>query len=166
VSGADAEAAEGSWRLVAALARVALRYVAREQVVPAQPGDDRAALAVEAAALRQRRDLLADDLGLPELVLARRVAAINARLTEIEQQMAATVTTAGLRGLPFGIDALRDWWQTAAVDRRRALVAALPMTVIVHPPGKGTHPPRRDADRDEILAWAAGNVEVTSKRPS
>jgi hypothetical protein len=140
---------------------VALRYVAREQVVPAQPGDDRAALAVEAAALRQRRDLLADDLGLPELVLARRVVAINARLTEIEQQMAATVTTAGLRGLPFGIDALRDWWQTASIDSRRGLIATVPMVVTVHPAGKGTHPPRRDADRDEILAWAAGSVEIT-----
>jgi DNA invertase Pin-like site-specific DNA recombinase len=142
---------------------IALRYVAREQVVPAGPGDDRAALTVEAAALRQRRDLLADDLGLPEPVLARRVNAISTRLAQIEQEMAATVTTAGLRGLPYGIDALRAWWQTAPVDRRRALIAALPMTVIVRPPGKGTHPPRRDADRGEILAWAAGNVEITWK---
>jgi hypothetical protein len=35
------------------------------------------------------------------------------------------------------------------------------MVVTVHPAGKGTHPPRRDADRDEILAWAAGSVEIT-----
>jgi hypothetical protein len=144
---------------------VALRYVSREQVTPAEPGDDRAALVVEAAALRQRRDQLADDLGLPERVLARRVAAIERRLEEIETRMAATVTTAGLRGLPYGIEALRDWWDAATIDRRRALMQAVPMVVTLRPPGKGTRPPRRDAERDEIIAWAAGNVEITWKTP-
>jgi hypothetical protein len=139
---------------------VALRYVAREQVTPAAPGDDRAALAVEAAAMRQRRDQLADDLGLPEPVLARRVAAITARLAEIEQQMAAAVTTAGIRGLPYGIDALRGWWKVAPIERRRGLLENIPIVVTIQPPGKGTHPPRDDADRDEIIAWATENVDI------
>lgn len=102
---------------------------------PARPGLDVRALQAEAAALRKRLDVLADDLDIDEVVLVRRTRKLRERQDEVEQE----ITDAG-RGSVFegvvGAPDVAERWSGLHLDRRRAIVDTL-MRVVVHRTRKG-----------------------------
>lgn len=106
-----------------------------ERLRPSAPEMDVAALRAGAAAIRQRLDDLADDLGLDERVLSRRTQALQARLDELEQQLADAGRGSVFSGLVDAPDVAAAWAKMH-LDRRRAVIDGL-MTVVVHRAGKG-----------------------------
>jgi DNA invertase Pin-like site-specific DNA recombinase len=99
---------------------------------PQQP--DLAALRIEALALRQQLDQLADDTELSLRVLTRRTKAIEARLAAVDAGLADAVQTNALAS--FGGGDARAVWDRLDLDQRRAVVDTL-MTVTLHSPGQG-----------------------------
>jgi site-specific DNA recombinase len=91
--------------------KVMVEYL-REQDIGALMGEkspDTAPLRTEAASLRKRIDQLAEDISLPESVLARRVAALEARLTVVQAQLAAAGRSSALWALVGAEDPGKAW---------------------------------------------------------
>lgn len=89
------------------------------------------------AAITRREWLAARDR------LQRRIAATRAR-------MEASSTTAALRGLPSGQEALRQWWEEADTDARRAVIEAACERVEIAPADRSKPRSRFDPDRVRI----------------
>ena len=96
---------------------------------------DVAALHSQADGLRRRIEALADDLGLDEVTLARRVRALRTKLAEVEGKLADAGRVDVLGPLVTGDDVFKVW-ASLDVDRRRAVIDVL-MTVTLLPPGRG-----------------------------
>lgn len=110
------------------------RPVARRVLAPDAP--DLGPVREEARRLRDRRDALADDLGLDEVTLARRVRAIAKRLEEIAAEEAAAARTSRLAKLAGAPDVGAAWLAADIDIQREALDAMLRIELL--PPGRGT----------------------------
>jgi hypothetical protein len=151
------------------------RYVA-EVVVERLARDDAADILVdhdrpdldqlrsEADQLRRRMDALADEYAADTITLAQLTRAterLRARMTEIEEKMAATTRVDILGPLVTAGDA-RAAWDRLDVDRRRAVIGVL-MSVVIHPPGRGTRLPDIDQDRDEFFRRISPTISIEWK---
>jgi site-specific DNA recombinase len=102
---------------------------------PAAPTVDVAGLRAEGAALRQRLDDLADDLGLDERTLARRSQALRERLAAVDEQLGQAARGNVLAGVVDAPDVAAAWGRLD-LDRKRAIIAEL-AEVVVRRTGKG-----------------------------
>jgi site-specific DNA recombinase len=95
-------------------------------------------LHAEASTLRTRRDQLAEAFAAGEITRSQLVAGsrrIEARLGELEGQLAAVARTSALSAFVTADD-VRAVWDGLDVDRRRAVIAEL-CSVTIHPSGRG-----------------------------
>jgi site-specific DNA recombinase len=118
--------------------RVVIERLSRPDAADLLTVNDRpdvGALHAEADGLRRRIDALADDLGLDELTLARRVRALRAKLAEVEAKLTDAGRVDVLGDLVTGDVATT--WAALSDDRRRAVIEVL-MTVTLLPPGRGS----------------------------
>lgn len=99
-----------------------------------------ARLSSELTSLRGRKDAMADDLDMDERTLARRTRALQERIDEIEEQLAATVRPSPLA--PFAKGDPREVWDRLHLDLQRNVVAYL-MSVTVVRGGRGVIPRSR-----------------------
>jgi site-specific DNA recombinase len=103
-------------------------------------GPEGDALATEADELRSRLDALALDYAEGALTSSQlRVASerLRERLAAVEARMLAALRSAELGDLAGRPD-VRQAWDALTLDRRRRVLRALPLEIVVHPPGRGT----------------------------
>jgi site-specific DNA recombinase len=81
------------------------------------------ALRLEAEALRQRRNNLADDLSIDESVLVRRARRLTERIEEIEQAIASSVSSSPLA--EFATRDPQEVWDGMDVERRKMVIGRL-----------------------------------------
>lgn len=144
---------------------------AAKLLAPATPdGIDTTALAVEATALRQRLTDLGEAAGDGAITIAQlrtATAKVQARLTQINDDMARAAQHDPLAGLAVGTDDFGDQWfgtkpdrpDGLDLDRRRAILRSiLTVTVLpaaVKPDGKPVRGPRFDR-RSVAFDWQRG----------
>jgi DNA invertase Pin-like site-specific DNA recombinase len=123
----------------------------------AQAGDDRQTrrLADSLRGYRARLDQLGEAHFVEGVVdraeYMRRRAALEGRIADAETALARRVRRGAVSGLPAGGSGLSDWWQSADLDRRRALVGLAVERVVVQPAVRGLN--RFDPSRIEVV-WA------------
>jgi site-specific DNA recombinase len=120
---------------------------------------DLGALAAEEKALRKRLDALADDIALPERVLERRTAALQARIDEIGGLRTAAAGTSPLE--PFRGRDPEEVWESLDLERRRGVVAVL-MDIAVVRGARGVVP-RDRRWRPDLPAFDPERVHIAWK---
>lgn len=118
----------------------------------APPAPDAAPLRMEAKALRLRIEQLADDIGLDEMTLARRVKALRARLADVEGQLAAAGGKGALVSALTAPEPAEFWLGMTDVAARQAVAKELcSVTLLPAPTG------RTPFDPDTVkVEWATG----------
>lgn len=121
-----------------------LEYIAANQLTapPPRTGPTTGELAGQAQGLRARLDAFrlsaAEPDGISPAALAVIERQIGAQLAEVEAQMVTAAGTSALAGLPLGLVELRAAWEAADGERRRAIVRACNVKILVAPPGRGS----------------------------
>jgi site-specific DNA recombinase len=119
---------------------VLIGYLVRERPRPA-PVQDPAPIAAHLAGLRARLGEAADTFAAGSIdggQLARITQALRAQIEEGEQRLVAAAGSSALADLPLDRDGLRAFWAGADLDRRRAILRASGLRIVVHAPGRGT----------------------------
>lgn len=101
----------------------------------ARQAPDLTPLRTEAAALRKRIDALADDIALPESVLARRVRALEERLDQVKARLSQAGRTSALASLAGAEDPGRAWLEEPDIAVRQAVVRELGTVTLLPAPG-------------------------------
>lgn len=139
---------------------VVLGFLAREQLPVKATAQGTGQLAARAAGIRARLVELEASAGDPDGPSPRMLAAAERKLTaeleQVEADMAATVGTTTLVGLPSDADELRAAWEDDwDGERRRSVLKAVievsGLRIVIDPPGRGSHIFRPETVR---IDWA------------
>ncbi|MGH8571201.1 MAG: hypothetical protein ACREX8_01320, partial [Gammaproteobacteria bacterium] len=93
----------------------------------------------------------ADDVAMPASMVRTMTTQVQAKLSEIEAEIADAGKVSVL-GCLIGADDVRAVWNGLDLDRRRAAINAL-MTITLHSPGRGAR------------TFDPGTVEITPRDP-
>lgn len=118
---------------------VILTWLARERIAP-PPRAEAAPLASLAAGLRARRTEAAALFAAGKIDAAQLgliTVTVNTELVVVEAQLVAATSGRALSGLPHDLDSLREGWASWDLDRRRAILRATGLRIVVYPPGRG-----------------------------
>jgi site-specific DNA recombinase len=102
----------------------------------AEPTPDVAPLREEAAALRLRIEQLADDIGLDETTLARRVRALQGRLYKVRDQLAEAGRSGALAGVLAAPDPGSAWLGLDVVGKQAVARELCTVTLLPAPAGR------------------------------
>ncbi|AGF71575.1 recombinase family protein [Corynebacterium halotolerans] len=109
-----------------------------QQALARSKGQDTAELVTERDTVRQAMADLAEAVGAGAMTVAQMTAAnagLMARLEELNERLEAADTTGVLAQLD-GVTSPRDYWDSADLERRRAVLDAL-VEVVILPVGRG-----------------------------